>query len=215
MECVYCIEQVNVPKITMISKAYRTYLALPQAISMTPLHCLIIPMDHVTSTLELDDDVWSEIRNFMKSLIRMSASQGLSMVFMETNLQNQHALIECIPIPDSYFKDIGAFFKQGILDVAPEWTQHRKIIDTARGFRKSMVKNLKYFHVWFNPDGGMGHVIEDDFDEWFGRGVIGGVLDIDVEKWRKPKACGLNELGKRARSFQSSWDAFDWTKMLE
>lgn len=34
-----------------------------------------------------------------------------------------------------------------------------------------MVKEMPYFHVWFGPDGGYGHVIEDEgeWDERFGK----------------------------------------------
>lgn len=44
---------------------------------------------------------------------------------------------------------------------------------------------MPYFHVWFELDGGMGHIVEDS-DRWprgdlFAREVFGGMLDVDIE----------------------------------
>jgi diadenosine tetraphosphate (Ap4A) HIT family hydrolase len=46
----------------MISLGTTCYLALPNQQELTPGSCLIVPIQHVTSTLDCDDDVWTEIR---------------------------------------------------------------------------------------------------------------------------------------------------------
>lgn len=51
----------------MVSLGYRAYLALPNVVEVSKGHCLIVPVQHVTSTLECDDDVWDEIRVFYNS----------------------------------------------------------------------------------------------------------------------------------------------------
>lgn len=66
----------------------------------------------------------------------------------------------------------GTCSQEAIKNSEGEWSQHKKLIDTSkRGFRRSMVKNLPYFHVWFSPNEGYGHVIEEekDFPAWFGK----------------------------------------------
>ena len=82
-------------------------------------------------------------------------------------------MIECIPVPMDKWEDAPAYFKEAILSSEEEWSQHQKVIETSKkdgGFRRSMVKNLPYFHVWFGVEGGMGHVIEGEgWKEWFGR----------------------------------------------
>lgn len=97
-----------------------------------------------------------------------------------------------------------------------EWTQHKPIINTDRGFRKSMVKNLPYFHVWFDPNHGFGHVIEDsrEWPTWFGKEIIASTIDLSPEFWRKPKAIDGKDVASRSRKFITLWDQFDWTKML-
>ena len=41
-----------------------------------PGHCLIAPIAHVVSSRAADEDVWDEIRNFKKCLVRMFGAQG-------------------------------------------------------------------------------------------------------------------------------------------
>ena len=61
-ECQFCYHEDKLPNISVVAVGIKTYLALPETIDMVPYHCFIVPMNHVTTTLELDDDVWDEIR---------------------------------------------------------------------------------------------------------------------------------------------------------
>ena len=40
-------------------------------------HCLIVPAEHVASTRQVDEHVWTEIRNFKKCLLQMFMAQVL------------------------------------------------------------------------------------------------------------------------------------------
>ncbi len=40
-----------------------------------PGHCLIVPAEHVASTRQVDEHVWTEIRNFKKCLLQMFMAQ--------------------------------------------------------------------------------------------------------------------------------------------
>ena len=79
-----------------------------------------------------------------------------------------------------------------------------------------MVKNLPYFHVWFDPNRGYGHIIEEssDWPAWFGNEVLAGPLDLAPDLWRKPKRIADELVAGRLRSFLKSWSSFDWTVML-
>jgi hypothetical protein len=92
----------------------KAYLALPETIDMVPYHCLIVPTQHVASSLELDDDVWDEIRNFKKCLIRMFEQLNQGVLFMEQVLHmkhKSHTVIECIPVSRSVYQDAPGYFK--------------------------------------------------------------------------------------------------------
>jgi len=219
-KCYYCYNQERTPSVPVISLGNKVYLALPNVVEMVPGHCLIVPMNHVLTTLECEDDVWDEIRNFMKCLIQMFAEEERAVVFMETviNLRKQrHTVIECIPISYDDYNDSPAYFKDAIQKESEEWSQHRKIIDTSKnGFRRSMVKDLPYFHVWFDPNKGIGHVIEnEDFPIWFGKEVLAGMMDLPANLWRRPKHVSSKHDRSRIEAFKKKWDKFDWTKMLD
>ena len=39
-------------------------------------HCCIVPAEHAASSRSVDDDTWTEMRNFKKSLIMMFRAQA-------------------------------------------------------------------------------------------------------------------------------------------
>ncbi|KAJ2772324.1 Pre-mRNA-splicing factor cwf19 [Coemansia nantahalensis] len=243
------------PEYPMVALGNRVCLMLPRREPMNDGHCLIAPIEHIAGgSLRCDDDAWDEITNFMKCLLHMFAAQGKGAVFVETVLSTQpskagHCTIECIPMPLDLAADAPAYFKDGLLAVGDEWSQHRKVIDTMRkaapaapandnvrdqdanhqaardairrgGFRNTMSAKLPYFHVWFTPHGGMGHVIEGQsrFPPWFGREVVAGMLDLPPAVYRKPRVlkethdqrCDRAAEWKR----QFGWEKFDWTAAL-
>lgn len=61
-KCKFCYQNGSPPQLAMISLGTTCYLALPNVQELTPGNCLIVPIQHVSSTLECDDDVWTEIR---------------------------------------------------------------------------------------------------------------------------------------------------------
>jgi Protein similar to CwfJ C-terminus 2/Protein similar to CwfJ C-terminus 1 len=219
------------PTAPVVSLATRTYLSLPTEpeINADPHGAIIVPLQHRANLLECDDDEWEEIRNFMKSLTRMYAARKLGVLFYENAARpqrQQHAALIAVPMPTKD-KDVApGFFREAILQEAPEWSQHRKLIDTAAAskdggmgrmaFRRSIAKQMPYFHIWFTLDGGLGHVVEDE-GKWprgdlFAREVLGEILqrDLDVVRARGKWVRG----DRRVDGFRKEWDRWDWTKML-
>ncbi|KAJ1958668.1 Pre-mRNA-splicing factor cwf19 [Linderina pennispora] len=164
--------------------------------------------------------------------------------------KSTHCVIECVPIPFKHMDDVHVVFQQGILGISDEWSQHRKVIDTSLkaqavrpendnvtdqdqnheaaraairrgGFRNTMTAKMPYFHVWFDPKGGLGHVIEspETFPPWFGREVVAGILDLPPSVYRKPRRLreSRDQRLQRADEWkkQFGWDKYDWTKVLE
>lgn len=227
------------PQAPLVSLATRTYMTLPTSPEITPygLGATIVPIQHRLNLLECDDDEWEEIRNFMKSLTRFYWAQQprYSVLFYENAAHDgrkRHASLEAVPLPLELADTAPAFFKEAILAADEEWTQHKKAIDTlhnaeARGmgklaFRRSMVAELPYFHVWFSLDGGLGHVVEDarrwPKGDLFAREILGGMLDVgpDVVKRQGRWRAGDAEMDRRVREFRRrGWEeTFDWTKAL-
>ena len=225
------------PQAPVVSLGTRTFLTLPTSPEITPygLCATIVPTQHRLNLLECDDDEWEEIRNFMKSLTRFyySLKPKRSVIFYENAAhegRKRHASLEAVPLPMSVAENISQYFKEAILSADEEWTQHKKVIDTLKNserpgfgkqaFRKSMVSELPYFHVWFRIDGGLGHVVEDP-RRWpkgdlFAREILGGILDVGPEVIKKQGRWLRGDPAMRTRvdDFKKLWDKWDWTKAL-
>jgi hypothetical protein len=166
----------------------------------------------------------------MKSLIRMFAAQSKAVIFYEnaaTPHRRRHAGITAIPLPEELGDVAPAYFREAILAADAEWTQHPKIIDTLKrartdglgrsAFRKTLAKEMPYFHVWFGIDGGLGHIVEDE-DRWprgdlFARELLGGMLDADFPVIKK-QGSWKGGKDRRVDVFKQVWDQWDWTKVL-
>ncbi|KAK2626909.1 hypothetical protein QTJ16_004084 [Diplocarpon rosae] len=216
------------PVAPLISLATRVYLTLPTEPELSEGGAVIVPIQHRTNLLECDDDEWEEIRNFMKSLTRMYHDQGRDVVFYENAAaphRKMHAAMQVVPLPYSLGETAPAFFKEAILSSDEEWAQHQKLIDTAArareglgksAFRRTLAREMPYFHAWFNLDGGLGHIVEDS-RRWpkgdlFAREIIGGMLDIEPDVIKRQGR--WTRLDKRLDGFRARWRKFDWTRVL-
>ncbi|CAE6373246.1 unnamed protein product [Rhizoctonia solani] len=243
--CVYCPgndkDEMAPPRAGVIAMGTRVYLAVTPNEELVPGHCHIVPLQHMLSMLEGDDDVWDEVKNFMKCLMRTFAEEDKGVVFYETVMslrQQRHTIIECVPVPREQFTELPAYFRESILMSESEWSQHKKLIDFSKrpgGFRRSMVPNLPYFMVQWDYKGeqGYGHVIEgqdtaDDpdgdvdegdkgggqFPRWFAAEIIGNILDVEPRRWRRPRKEDFRMNDRRVELFKKKFDKYDWTKML-
>jgi len=220
----------NLPIAPVISLGTRTYLTLAPEPEINGAEggAVIVPLTHHTNLLECDDDEWEEIRNFMKSLTRLYHDQGRDVIFYENAAapkRRQHAALVAVPIPYELGDTAPAFFREAMLSSDEEWAQHRKVIDTGKkakeglgrmAFRRSIAKEMPYFHVWFNLDGGLGHIVEDE-NKWpkgdlFAREVIGGMLDAEPDVIKKQGRWTRSD--ERVEGFKKRWRKFDWTRVL-
>lgn len=226
----YHEESNQPPTAPVVSLATRTYMTLPTEPEIAKGGAVIVPLQHRLNLLECDDDEWEEIRNFMKSLTRLYHAQDKSVIFYENAAFSQsrrgHAALNAIPLPRHLAENAPAYFKEAVLASDEQWSQHKPIIDTLAlvqkpgygkaAFRKAMVKEMPYFHVFYTLDGGMGHVIEDE-RRWpkgdlFAREIIGGMLDKGIEVIKKQGRWEKHD--RRLEGFRKRWDKFDWTKVL-
>jgi hypothetical protein len=158
----------------------------------------------------------------------MYHDQGRDVVFYENAAAPQrglHAAMVAVPVPYELGETAPAFFREAILSSDEEWTQHKKIIDTLKAsknglgklaFRRTLAKEMPYFHAWFELDGGMGHIVEDS-NRWpkgdlFAREVFGGMLDVGPDVVKKQGRWARSD--RRTEGFKKRWRKFDWTRVL-
>ncbi|KAG1775819.1 CwfJ C-terminus 1-domain-containing protein-like protein [Suillus placidus] len=243
--CQFCYgEDDSPPKAPVVAMGTQVYLSCTLNEELLDGHCLIVPIQHHLTMLEADDDVWDEVRNFMKSVMRMFAEEDKGVIFYETVISlkpQKHTCIECVPLPWDKYDDIPAYFKESILASEAEWSTHKKLIDfSARpgGFRRAMVPNLPYFMVQFDYKGekGYGHVIEGtgesaatgeedgaldegdkgggDFPRYFAGEIIGNVLDLEPRRWMRPRRVDYRHNKDRIQRLKKMYEKFDWTGLI-
>ncbi|GAQ78864.1 hypothetical protein KFL_000200160 [Klebsormidium nitens] len=223
--CLFCFDNPGKPKHLIVSIGVKVYMMLPPRGTIVPGHCFIVPMAHEVASRHLDEDVWDEVRNFKKCLVKMWASDGKEVLFLETATQLQrqkrHCVVEAVPVPAGVAsRQAPLYFKKALDEAESEWSQHnaKKIIDTrGKGLKASIPKNFPYFHVEFGLQGGYAHVIDDEagWKASFGRDVIAGMLQLPEEDTHgRPKQQSFDQQRKAVLNFSQKWDPHDWTKML-
>ena len=219
-KCQLCFDNPNFSKHLLVAVGMNAYLCAPWHVSLTEGQCFIVPMEHVTCSMLLDENVWSEIEIFRKGLTRMFSDHGMDVVFMETYSsakRKTHMHIDCIPVPQEEGALLPMYFKKAILESDEEWAQNRKLISTKeKGVRGSLPTGLPYFFAEFGLDGGYGHIIEDQdlFPQHFGREVVGGLLDLEPRLWLKPRRDDFEKQKAKVLQLSQWWEPYDWTQRL-
>jgi diadenosine tetraphosphate (Ap4A) HIT family hydrolase len=78
-------------------------------------HLEIVPVSHVSSILQCDEETQKEIERFQSCLRRMYEKQGKGVLFIETAVHfhsRPHALIDVIPIERGMEDEASMFFKE-------------------------------------------------------------------------------------------------------
>ncbi|XP_032446574.1 CWF19-like protein 2 isoform X1 [Xiphophorus hellerii] len=217
-KCPHCFSSQELPKHLIVAIGSKVYLSLPAGVSMTEGHCLICPLHHHTCATGLDEDVWSEMQLFRRALVRMFESQELDCVFMETYMnlrRKQHMVLECIPLPRELGDMAPIYFKKAIMECDEEWAMNKKLVDlSSKDIRRAVPRGLPYFAVDFGLQGGFAHVIENEqkFPHYFGKEVVGGMMDLEPRRWRKLIRENFDDQRKKVLQFAQWWKPYDCTK---
>eukprot|EP00092_Neocalanus_flemingeri_P033318 GFUD01036233.1.p1 GENE.GFUD01036233.1~~GFUD01036233.1.p1 ORF type:complete len:820 (+),score=317.06 GFUD01036233.1:41-2500(+) len=220
-DCKWCIGSKRSLKHLMVSMGKSVYLALPGTTSMAQGHCLIVPMGHCMAATEMDEDVWNEVQDYRKALVRMFQSQGEDCVFFETAMgfkKHPHMVIECIPLPEDMGSMLPMYYQKAIQECETEWSNNKKLVKLKeKNIARNIPRGLPYFHVDFGMDMGFAHVIEDeeDWNRRFGHEVVGGMMDTEPRTMRNPPWEQFDEQKRKVIQFGGMWAQFDWTKSLK
>ncbi|XP_072170792.1 CWF19-like protein 2 [Diadema setosum] len=220
-KCPFCLESPEMKKHLIVALGLKAYLCVPQSRCMSEGQCYIVPMQHTVASTAVDEDVWAEIQIFRKGLTKMFEDHDMDAIFLETCMnpkKQRHMCIECIAVPRELGEMGPIYFKKAIMESESEWSQNKKLVDTRKkGIRSSIPRGFPYFSVDFGLDGGFAHVIEDEqtFPHYFGKEVIGGLLDVEPRLWRHPPKENFEDQTKRVLQLTQWWKPFDWTQKID
>lgn len=214
--CNMCVDSSKHNKDLVVSVGQHMYLSLPGYSSLTPGHCILSPIRHISCTTQLDEDFLSELKQFRKAICRMFKNELTIFYECAVNLhKHPHMVIECVPIPDEEGAMAPMYFKKAILECEREWSNNKKLVELKHGnVGRSIPKGLPYFAVEFgdNESVGYAHVIEDKryFPTNFAQEIIGGMLDLDHKLWRRPKREERNAIEVKVKNFKEKWKKYDF-----
>eukprot|EP00198_Chlamydomonas_reinhardtii_P011753 XP_001701090.1 predicted protein [Chlamydomonas reinhardtii] len=208
--CMMCLSNPKRPAFLTVALGTCTYLSLPERGRLVRGHCCISPGEHLPSIRGLDEGAWTEVKNFIKCLIRMWGAQGQSVLFMETYMlrggRRNHAVLEAFPVTERQLEKAKGYFKKALLEAESEWSTHhaKAVIDTTA--------------QKFGYGAGYVHVIDDEskFDPNFGRQVLVGLLDLPPELTHARQRAEAPAAQQQAvREFEALWDPYDWTRQID
>ena len=161
-DCWFCLSNPNADLHLVASVAGESYCALDKG-PITPFHVLVVPIDHVSSTLQLKDTTFAEMVKYAEALSLCFASQGLEIVIFERYLKlkgregGNHCHYNIVGIPKSdtnlkdYFKGAASEIGFNFLDLVKE--KHSGLgAPTFREQMQELVGDMEYILVVL-PDG--------------------------------------------------------------
>ncbi|XP_015434949.1 PREDICTED: CWF19-like protein 2 [Dufourea novaeangliae] len=213
--CHWCIESKYMLKHMIVAMDSDICLSLPACTSLTDGHCIITPVQHVTCQLQLDEDIWEKLKAFKQTLHKMFVDQNKYPVFYESYKSRHkflHMQLECVPLPKEIGELVPMYFKKALLECETEWSMNKKVIDLEhKDIRHAIPNGLSYFVVEFETNKGYAHVIEDEhmFPKSFAEEIIGGMLDLDHDVWRKRKRENFDQQREKVLKFLDIWKKYD------
>ncbi|CAG2122113.1 unnamed protein product, partial [Medioppia subpectinata] len=147
-ECWFCLASPQVEKHLIISIGDHSYLAMAKG-GLTDEHLLILPIDHMRSTIELEsEDVLTELNRFKAALIKYFDSKQESVVFFERNFKSSHLQIQCVSIPKSKAQDL----KSVVLEMTEKRNLKFNELSNDMELKDVLSPGIPYFYMEL-PDG--------------------------------------------------------------
>lgn len=212
-ECWFCLSSPNVESHLIISVGENCYCALAKG-PLVQDHVLILPIEHLPSTLSLPLECEMELSKLQDSLQMFFKNEGKEVVFFEwVSRRSTHANLQVIPIPKSRASAVQDIFTVAAqkLNFEFEALKSKNRAEGRSSLRRQFDNNFSLFYVE-SPDGTiLSHPVEENekFPVQFGREVMAGLLNIaDRADWRNCTLTKQEEL-KMAEGFKDRFQQFD------
>ncbi|KAK4257789.1 hypothetical protein QN277_007329 [Acacia crassicarpa] len=211
--CWFCLSSPDVESHLIASIGENYYCALAKG-PLVEDHVLLIPVEHLPSTLSLSSESGVELSKFQNSLRMYHKNQGKQVIFFEwVSRRTSHANLQVVPIPTSK-----ATLVEKIFNLAAEKLGFKFMFkkfdsdsDGRKFLRAQFDGNSSLFYVELPGSAILLHQVEDNekFPAQFGREVVSGLLNMaDKADWRNCKYSKEEET-KMVQDFKSRFQEFD------
>lgn len=138
--CWFCLASPNVDKTLIVSIGDYSYLALAKG-GLTEHHLMILPIEHIRSTVEIEDEaIRQEIDKFKSALTEFFQKHQMVAVFFERNFRSAHFQVQVIGIPESK----ASAFKATAEEVFAKFDPHE--LDSNSDLGDVLSPGLPYFY---------------------------------------------------------------------
>jgi hypothetical protein len=224
-QCAFCVSSHRFPVNLLLSQSNNVVVRMKAApYALCAGHVEILPIAHVSSFLQCDDETQCDIERYKSCFRRVFEVLGLSVIFIETAVafhRHPHCCIEVIPLSKSQVMELPIFFKQAFTVCDEEWAQQHKLIEI--GPNKPLVRavppQFSYLAVqWFDDKDdtirGMVHPVENDstIDSSFCFDVLAGMLHEDHFRMRKGMSVDKRSEDDRLTKLRRDFETYDWTR---
>ena len=213
--CHWCIDSKYMLKHMIVTMNSEICLSLPRYTSLTVGHCILTPVQHIACQLQLDENIWEKLKMFKGILYKMFLDQNQYPIFYEIYTNRHkffHMQLQCVPLPKEIGELAPIYFKKALLECETEWSVNKKVVSLEnKDLRHAIPNGLSYFMVEFEKNKGYAHVIEDEraFPKNFAEEIIGGMLDMDHDIWRKPRKENFDQQREKVLKFSEIWKNYE------
>lgn len=215
--CWFCLSSPNLDTHLVVSVGDNFYCALAKG-PLVEEHVLIVPIEHLPSTLSLPSDADSDLQRLTHALKRYFRKHGNAMIVFERYLNLRtanHAHLQVVPIPLSKASAVRSEFLKAGKKLGFEFDVIRPAgendIDVRMSLKKVLHGGMGYFFVELPEGTILAHSLapEEKMPIQFGREVLASLLGKTGQSdWRDCKYSKEDETSM-AEDFKKRFEPFD------
>ena len=215
--CWFCLSNPNFDERLVVSVGEHTYLAMDKG-AITPSHTLIIPIEHLPSTLVLPEAAFAEVHKYLGCIQRCCAANGEAFVWFERYLAlkrkegGNHCHVNAIGFPEAHADQLEAVFQKKAKDQGFEFDVFEP--DAGKDLQDQLrdrVGDMEFLIVGL-PDGKyLVHPIMrgERMPMNFGREAVAEAIEqAERGDWKNCKMSEEDEL-KLTEKFKGTFSEFD------
>lgn len=234
--CRYCLENSLLKEHEVLTVNSNFYTLQPNRTSFAGRHVLLVPLDHVSSSAQLNgsEQAMSIFNQSKRDIVGLFKDQlDCSVLIYETAVNFNsvpHCRIEFLAYPSEFDNQIPLFFEMAFRDLGGEWSTHQRSIKIQRskgGLAKQIPPKFEYCYVEWgcNDDAkpaaeqedqiGLCHIVEDPekFNRNFFYEVLGSALEQDILIAKAPSQVDDEKMKQFKAWFRGNYSDFKKRQM--
>jgi hypothetical protein len=214
--CWFCLGGSKVERHYIVSVGNKSYLAYAKG-ALNNDHLLIIPIDHVQSSIHADPDLLEDINKYKSALVDYFKSKRKCVVFFERNFRTKHMQIQMMALRE----DKSYLLKDAFMSMAKEQDVHLNEIPDMTNLKQVLRPSQSFYYLELPNDDNESSMLThsrylceirgNHFPINFGRDVIASELLLNMPDRVDWKECvkSQEEEKKMSVDFRNEFKKYD------